>query len=70
LSDSRRLPVVVMLRIADCPRPEPPEESSDLFKGFVRRMLVKDPTGRMTAAQLIEHPFVASREESQLWSPL
>jgi hypothetical protein len=28
-------------------------------------MLVKDP-----AAQLIEHPFVASADESQLWSSL
>jgi serine/threonine-protein kinase 24/25/MST4 len=49
-----------MMGIATDSAAEPPEQSSDLIREFVRRMLVKDPAGRETATQLMQHPFIAS----------
>jgi serine/threonine protein kinase len=60
------------IRIPSRSPPEPPEGLSDLFKDFLRRMLLTDLAGRARATQLIEQPFAASADESesQLWSPL
>jgi serine/threonine kinase 3 len=52
--------IVVATKVLKCPPPEPPAAASDDFKDFIRRLLVKDPAGRETAAQLLEHPFVQS----------
>jgi len=47
------------------PAPELPDTYSEVASDFVQRCLVKEPSGRATYAQLLEHPFlvnVAGRE--------
>jgi serine/threonine protein kinase len=64
--------MVATMRIPALPPPDPPEGLSDLFKDFLRRMLLRHPAGRARAAQLIEHPLAASADQwdSQVRSPL
>ena len=40
------------------------------LQGFLDRMLVRDPTQRATAAELLEHPFVRQAAEQQCLLPL
>lgn len=39
--------------------PPPPPQVSPSLKGFLDRLLVRDPTQRATAAELLKHPFLA-----------
>ncbi|KAL6599963.1 hypothetical protein ACP70R_045614 [Stipagrostis hirtigluma subsp. patula] len=39
--------------------PEPPPTASTEFRGFISCCLHKNPAERLTAAQLLQHPFVA-----------
>mmetsp|Transcript_45135 Transcript_45135/g.128902 ORF Transcript_45135/g.128902 Transcript_45135/m.128902 type:complete len:633 (+) Transcript_45135:88-1986(+) len=38
---------------------------SSLAQGFVKELLVKDPTKRMTAAKALEHPWIKSRHQAK-----
>lgn len=40
----------------DCPLPAP--QVSPSLKGFLDRLLVRDPAQRATAAELLKHPFL------------
>lgn len=53
-------PIQAMKRIRDLPPPrlQSQNRSSPYLEDFVSRMLVKDPTQRATAAQLLQHPFL------------
>jgi len=42
--------------------PEPPRTASPEFRGFISCCLKKNPAKRLTAAQLLQHPFVASTQ--------
>lgn len=53
------------LQAMRCIRDMPPPKFKDLshrvsprLQGFLDRMLVRDPTQRATAAELLEHPFI------------
>lgn len=37
----------------------PPPQVSPSLKGFLDRLLVRDPAQRATAAELLKHPFLA-----------
>lgn len=39
--------------------PHPPLQVSPSLKGFLDRLLVRDPAQRATAAELLKHPFLA-----------
>jgi len=47
-----------LMKIAQSPPPEPPEYASPLLKAFLARALVKDPSKRATAAELLADPFI------------
>lgn len=51
--------VKVMKEFTDQPPPTPSDKASELFKAFIKRMLVVYPSGRPTAGELLEDPFVA-----------
>ena len=41
------------------PSPLPLPQVSPSLKGFLDRLLVRDPAQRATAAELLKHPFLA-----------
>ncbi len=54
-------PLQAMRFIRDMPPPRFKDNShriSPRLQGFIDRMLVRDPTQRATAAELLEHPFI------------
>lgn len=56
------------LLIVQTPRNEPPQapdSASPLFKNFIKRILLKDPNLRPTAAELIKDPFITQISERQ-----
>lgn len=59
-------PLQAMRHIRDMPPPRfrEPHRVSMRLQGFVDRMLVRDPTLRATAAQLLDHPFIRHAENS------
>ncbi|KAK7109444.1 hypothetical protein V1264_013484 [Littorina saxatilis] len=50
--------VLIKIQKADPPMLEQPKKWTNHFKDFVGKCLVKDPTKRPTAAELLEHPFM------------
>lgn len=40
-----------------CP-PHPPPQVSPSLRGFLERLLVRDPGQRATATELLQHPFL------------
>ncbi|XP_039253506.2 uncharacterized protein LOC120330686 isoform X1 [Styela clava] len=53
-------PLQAMRRIRDMPPPKMKnyQKASSMLKGFLDRMLVRDPSHRATAYELIKHPFL------------
>ncbi|XP_062228311.1 mitogen-activated protein kinase kinase 5-like [Phragmites australis] len=49
----------LMFAICYSDPPEPPSTASLEFRGFISCCLQKNPAKRLTAAQLLQHPFVA-----------
>jgi mitogen-activated protein kinase kinase 4/5 len=49
----------LMIAICHSDPPKPPPTASPEFRGFISCCLQKDPAQRLTAAQLLQHPFVA-----------
>jgi mitogen-activated protein kinase kinase 4/5 len=49
----------LMVAICYSDPPEPPPTASPEFRGFISCCLQKNPAKRLTAAQLLQHPFVA-----------
>lgn len=50
----------VLKAVIEEPVPVAPEKATPEFKAFVERMLIKDPTKRATAVQLMNDPFIAN----------
>ena len=49
-----------------CPQPfDEPERWSSQFKDFTARCLVKDPSKRATAAELLKHPFLEQAADTR-----
>ncbi|XP_022108668.1 serine/threonine-protein kinase PAK 4-like [Acanthaster planci] len=66
-------PLQAMRRIRDMPPPKlkNPHKASPRLQGFVERMLVRDPTQRATAFELLEHPFLRTAgPDSSLLGPM
>jgi serine/threonine protein kinase len=60
-------PLQAMRYIRDMPPPKFKDNShrvSPRLQGFIDRMLVRDPTQRATAAELLEHPFIRQATSS------
>lgn len=53
-------PMMAMLQISKKPPPtlQKPEDFDPIFVDFISRCLVKDPAGRATSKELLEHPFI------------
>ncbi|KAL6861166.1 hypothetical protein ACP4OV_016866 [Aristida adscensionis] len=49
--------------------PEPPPTASPEFRDFIRCCLHKNPANRLTAVQLLQHPFVAGPQPQPLAAP-
>lgn len=66
-------PLQAMRFIRDMPPPkfkDTVHRASPRLQGFIDRMLVRDPTQRATAAELIEHPFIRHASSSSCLLPL
>ena len=60
-------PMRVLLKIqkSDPPRLDCPSRWSREFNDFLSKCLVKDPTQRPTATELLRHPFIACTLDSK-----
>lgn len=60
-------PMRVLLKIqkSDPPRLDCPSRYSKEFNDFLAKCLVKDPTQRPTASELLKHPFIACTLDSK-----
>lgn len=65
------------LQAMRCIRDQPPPRYKDTMhrvsprlQGFLDRMLVRDPTQRATAAELLEHPFIRQANNQNCLLPL
>jgi len=54
---------VFLISSSPPPTLQEPDKFSDEFKDFLSHCLVKDPEGRYTSAQLLEHPFIQHAEK-------
>nr|CAB3467321.1 unnamed protein product [Digitaria exilis] len=59
----------LMVAICYSDPPEPPPTASPEFRGFISCCLQKNPAKRLTAAQLLQHPFVAGPQPQPLAAP-
>ncbi|RLM54732.1 hypothetical protein C2845_PM10G05040 [Panicum miliaceum] len=59
----------LMVAICYSDPPEPPPTASPEFRGFISCCLQKNPARRLTAAQLLQHPFVAGPQPQPLAAP-
>ncbi|CAD6257506.1 unnamed protein product [Miscanthus lutarioriparius] len=59
----------LMVAICYSDPPEPPPTASPEFRGFIRCCLQKNPAKRLTAGQLLQHPFVARPQPQPLAAP-
>jgi len=62
-------PMRAIFAIPSRPPPTFNDPVSPTLEDFVAQCLQKDPTMRMTAAQMLEHPFLEQISESQLSGP-
>ena len=44
------------------------EQISDQAKDFVKRLLIKDPSKRLSAEQALQHPWIASKQSCNMCS--
>ena len=53
-------PLQAMRKIRDMPPPrlKNPQRASPRLLGFIDKMLIRDPSQRATAAELLHHPFL------------
>jgi hypothetical protein len=66
-------PLQAMRFIRDMPPPrfkDNVHRASPRLQGFIDRMLVRDPTQRATAAELLDHPFIRQAASSTCLLPL
>nr|CAB3264638.1 serine/threonine-protein kinase PAK 4 [Phallusia mammillata] len=65
-------PLQAMRRIRDMPPPKlrNPHKASPMLKGFLDRILVRDPSARATARQLLDHPFLKKASPDASIAPL
>jgi hypothetical protein len=52
--------MAAMMKVPSAPPPEAPANASDVFKAFIKAVLIKDPNVRPTAVDLLAHPFIAT----------
>ena len=65
-------PLQAMRKIRDMPPPrlKNPQRASPRLLGFIDKMLIRDPSQRATAAELLHHPFVKMAGPSSVLLPL
>ena len=60
--------LMVAICYSDPPEPSPATASPE-FRGFIACCLQKNPANRLSAAQLLQHPFVALPQPQPLAAP-
>ena len=65
-------PLQAMRKIRDMPPPrlKNPQRASPRLLGFIDKMLIRDPSQRATAAELLHHPFLKTAGSSSVLLPL